>query len=311
MKSFLFHILTLFIVNSTIAQDYKRGKYYDQNNNKYEGYINEKFMSFDASALFQFKDSLSAIKRKVKKHEVSSYVIEEDSFAIIKDIYIGPTVYVESDFARVIESGKIGLYQLDVYIPGVPGAGGGAPVTYGGNTGYLILVKDGNSYRMSKPKDFKKTLPELVADSPKVFNSLLDKYNLEELRKLVINYNNEFPEYVSFDYKVFLYRHQYRQLDEKITLTINDSITHEFVLGSFVELEFQSATRPIKICFEGSSECLESKLNHFEPTYIECFWSKKTGKKEIFIPDTDQAEYNYYLSKEAQEKRLKKKKDNH
>jgi hypothetical protein len=96
---------------------YRPGYYFDSAGNKVTGLLKFTYGSrFFESKKFGvcellFKDEQGQKKQKFKSNEVRSFVIGNDSFSVVKNIYSEGVMNYPQDFARVLRSGKINLYE--------------------------------------------------------------------------------------------------------------------------------------------------------------------------------------------------------
>jgi len=126
-------ILLLFVIQITNAfsEEYSKGKYYTTNGDQIEGLLSIQRTKLSAiyfkPCALKFKKDNSSKPVKLENSTISSFVIENDSFAVVqnfrvtyhmgflKGIFWGKC---HRDFAKVIQQGKINSFELscEVYL---------------------------------------------------------------------------------------------------------------------------------------------------------------------------------------------------
>ena len=110
----LLSILTL-QPKSSLAEPFLKGHYYTNDGKRVEGLIKFGRATFSAfgskPSNIKFKANSSSSTVKLTAEDISAFVIEKDSFAIVQNIKIN-SIHGEyaRDFAQVIEVGRINLF---------------------------------------------------------------------------------------------------------------------------------------------------------------------------------------------------------
>jgi len=178
-KALTIILLTLFIgCHLSVYGQFKKGQYYTHNGEKVEGLLKyvigggngrktegHNYIYFKKYKKIKKKDQI-----KLTTNEIKSFVIEQDSFAIVKNFSINSTYY-QKDFARVLESGRINFYihntSMSTHTPN-----GMMKQT----RSVQLIEKNGRVDRL-KLKSFKSLMPGYVSDCPE----LSEKVNSRKL----------------------------------------------------------------------------------------------------------------------------------
>lgn len=282
------------------AQDFIKGAYYDLENNRTDGYINKDYFSLvgGSNVLFHFKKSPSSERIKIKSSDVSSYVLEADSFAIITDVPINATTYVERDFAKVLEVGKISLYTYHSTVQSSPGSFGAVGFSYGYGIQTPILIKDGHCYRMAKNKDFKNTLPALIADCHYLAEKIEESDEDIDLLKLVKKYNSYFYDYVPAPNKEFgkiiLYSRS-KDNSELTQLTLNDSINIDLAPDTYHEFDFPLNSSHFTFSLDNGNDLKIKAIDSKTWRFVKYKFDKKKNMYTLQIPSIEEGEFDIYM----------------
>ena len=105
-------LLLLFLLSPLllISQGREKGYYYDKNNKKVEGEIKVKgnYLGGGSKLVMYLPNGQ---KQKLKPDLITSFVMGTDSFAVIKNFSAGGVSHFDSDYAIVLDTGKINLYE--------------------------------------------------------------------------------------------------------------------------------------------------------------------------------------------------------
>jgi hypothetical protein len=110
--------LAAFIFLSTTTlfaqeEEYKPAHYYDRDGNRVDGFVNATRGVFYN---FQFKKTLSDEPEKISTLKLNAMVIEQDSFAVIRNLNVESTnseamMNVPVALGKVLETGMVNLYE--------------------------------------------------------------------------------------------------------------------------------------------------------------------------------------------------------
>lgn len=186
-RLFFLIILSLFFQFKGIAQ-FKSGHYYTKDGTKVTGLLRFNYGSTllaskaygDCSVIF--KTEKKGKKIEFKTNEICCFVIENDSFAIIKNFKPGKLITYPQDFAKVLQSGRINLYHYYTMV--------GSGNQYGATANTVktwIIEKDGKADKLTLNK-FYELMPLYLADFPilleKVNTMQLNYYDAEQVIKM-------------------------------------------------------------------------------------------------------------------------------
>ena len=188
MKIFLLFLSPFFLLDIPLLPDgFQEGYYYADNGEKIEGFLKLKKSDYSSfkkkKTRILFKPTMESSPVSVSIEEMESFVIEEDSFATVKNIKVNHiNGNFEEDFAKVIETGKINLYQHQ------------SRVSDG------LFLYDKEHYVLSKKcKEFlgiynlnkqREEISLFFEDQPELMNRFLDKEFDSDLQQLIKLYNN-------------------------------------------------------------------------------------------------------------------------
>lgn len=178
-------ILIIFIHVPSIGQ-FKVGYYYKKDGTKVAGMLrfnyggNALTEKSDGDCSVSYKTDKGGKKVKLTTNDICCFVIEKDSFAIIKNFRLNAFVSYPQDFAKVIASGKINLY---LYYSTVQQGYAVSTVTD------WVIEKDGKADKLTR-KRFRELLPTYLNDYPKLLNQIEnDQLNYNDAEKIIKMYN--------------------------------------------------------------------------------------------------------------------------
>jgi hypothetical protein len=188
-------LLSVIQVTNLFSEEFSKGKYYTTNGEKIEGLI--LYQKSKLSAIYykpcvlKFKKDNNSKPIKLENSNISSFVIDKDSFAIVQNFkmiyHFGMGVFwgtCHQDFAKVLELGKINLYELpcEVFL----GQFGNQDYSY------FVLTKDNQNFRtfdLRKNKE-KEELADLFSDLNELKDLILKtQYKEINIKELVSLYN--------------------------------------------------------------------------------------------------------------------------
>ena len=125
-------------------------------------------------------------KKRLTTNDVKSFVIGNDSFAIIKSFSRSGMTQYDKDFARVVVTGSLTLYshcqETNAGSPGLGSASTGIECFY-------FIKKDGDLYRL-KRKDFKDSVQTIFGDDTKLMNEINNGvFSFDTIEQIVAEYN--------------------------------------------------------------------------------------------------------------------------
>ena len=128
----------------------------------------------------EFKPAGNSKAVSLTTKDVKAFVVGQDSFMVQKDFDINQFDHYQEDFMRVVKSGALSLY-LHYSTTSFP-------------TRQLILTylveKEGEFYRMVRPKNFSEQINLLIADNKELLQKVKNKeYTFEDLQVLIDEYN--------------------------------------------------------------------------------------------------------------------------
>jgi hypothetical protein len=137
-----------------------------------------------------FKEGKDSAQQKLTAYQLKSFVMEEDSFAVIKNFENGSQAF-DTDFAEVICAGRVNLYLHVDYGQQrmMSSQVGGAMMMSGGGAETYIAEKGGVKYRIRR-RDFKDTIFLLVGDDAGLVKRINEgELQYEELDEILYTYN--------------------------------------------------------------------------------------------------------------------------
>src|SRR5437879_4286581 len=111
LKSFFF----LLLLSTSAYSQFKEGHYYTKDGKRIDGLLDFRFggnlftNKSDGDCSLAFKADKKSKKQRFTTNDICCFVIEKDSFAIIRNFRLNGFVSYPQDFAKVIEHGKINL----------------------------------------------------------------------------------------------------------------------------------------------------------------------------------------------------------
>ena len=171
---------------------FKDGYYYKKDGTKVNGLLRFNYGGnaftdkSDGDCTVTYKSDKQGKKTKLTTNDICCFVIEKDSFAIIKNFKLNLLASYPQDFAKVIGAGKINLYMYYSTRQGPYGI-------YTTITEWVI-EKDGKVDKLTKKK-FKELMPTYLSDYPGLLNTItnnkLDYHDSENIIKLYNDYARE------------------------------------------------------------------------------------------------------------------------
>ena len=190
MKQFLSVFILLTLLQFNAVGQFKDGHYYKKDGTKISGLIKFNYggnaftEKSDGDCSISFKPDKKGNKVNLTTNDICCFVIEKDSFAIIRNFRLNAFVTYPQDFAKVIESGKINLY---LYYSTVQSRSGQFVVV--STVTDWVVEKDGKADKLTKKK-FKELIPTYLNDYPELLDKINnDQLNYEDSEKIVKMYN--------------------------------------------------------------------------------------------------------------------------
>ena len=177
--------ILMIITSSIYAQKWKEGYYFDNQGVKHVGLIDHLFSAHwddGPDNSIHYKSTKKSKKTHLTTNEVSSFVIESDSFSIVKDFSLNSMGNYEEDFAKVLVTGELILYKHYTT--------GGTGTTKMNFTSYLVQ-KNEKLIVIRNYLQLRDRLPELISDAPDLISKIKNKiYNKKDLPIIVKEYNS-------------------------------------------------------------------------------------------------------------------------
>ena len=191
MRQLLSVLILLILLQSNASGQFKSGHYYKKDGSKISGLIrfnyggNALTDKSDGDCSISFKPDKKGEKVKLTTNDVSCFVIEKDSFAIIKNFRLNAFVTYPQDFAKVLECGKINLYLYYSLLP----AGYVQLGNLDSTVTDWVVEKDGKADKLTK-KIFKALMPLYLSDYPELLDRINnDELHYEDSEKIIKLYN--------------------------------------------------------------------------------------------------------------------------
>ncbi|GAB2531955.1 hypothetical protein [Rufibacter soli] len=189
MKKLLVLFGLLLVGSSAFAQvhqvrgNFLPGYYYTKEGQRAEGLIRHQYGTQTGQGpvnQIEFKPSDKAKPVTLTTKDIQAFVLGQDSFTVQKDFDINSFDHFQEDFMRVVKSGALNLY-LHYATTTFPTR---QPVlTY-------LVEKDGEFYRMVRPKNFSEQINLLISDNKELLAKVKNKdYTFEDLQVLIDEYN--------------------------------------------------------------------------------------------------------------------------
>ena len=190
---FLFLLLPCFLCAQK-KDDYKPGHYYNYQGVQIPGWI---YYPGNHKPVFYFKENFNhKKKKKVYTKDAASFVIESDSFTVIRNFQMqglgGGLTRIDIDFAQVISPGPRAILYKHYTIQG-----NATPIEYGGTSpydviSYLLLMPEDRSLMTvrRKSKRFKEEMSIVFANRPDIVAKIMDgSYRYGLIEEMVDDYN--------------------------------------------------------------------------------------------------------------------------
>lgn len=193
LNYFLLLFTAMFYYNQSYSQ-YKEGYYYKKDGTKVEGllrleYGDHLFRSKENGDCFiSFKETREDKKARLTTADICCFVIEKDSFAVIKNFDLNFAVSYPQDFAQVLQDGKIKLY---LYYSVVSNMGSGG-MMYSRNVKEWVIEKNGDVEKLTR-KVFKRLMPGYLEDYPELKEKVVSKeLGYRDTSEIIKQYNEHF-----------------------------------------------------------------------------------------------------------------------
>jgi hypothetical protein len=251
------------------GEEYTPGYYYDLSNNKVKGYL--QYVSTNPK-LFWFKESISAIERKIKAIDCNGYVIGNDSFAVIQNYHIerklGSLPKKEKEFAEVIDKFDNMAFYKHTYMDMNQ-----ALITY-------IVKKDTGAF-ISFPKT-KKGFKEVASEWFGAYPSLVQRIQSGELK------NEDFPTII----KLYKYK-RYFDTNRRIFYNQSGDETDDTTHASYYSIIHSVKDSVFHISYHN-----KKGVKLYEGQYTSFFPHRKLGDFTWYYPNgTKRKVLNYAFGK--------------
>lgn len=190
LKSFVFAGIILLCSLQSFAQ-YKTGYYYQKDGTKVEGllrleYGDHGFKSKEnGDCYISFKTTREDKREKFTAADICCFVIEKDSFAVIKNFTLNFMVDYPRDFAQVLQDGKIKLYLYYSVVSHSMTAPSKTVKEW-------VIEKNGVVEKLTRKK-FKELMPVLLEDYPELKAMVTSKaMGFKQTPDIILRYNNYF-----------------------------------------------------------------------------------------------------------------------
>ena len=185
--------LMLFICAQSFGQ-YKEGHYYRKDGVRVDGllrleYGDHAFRSKENGDCFiSFKATKEEKRARLTTADICCFVIEKDSFAVIKNFTLNFLVHYPRDFAQVLQDGRIKLY---IYYSVVSNSGSGG-LMYSNAVKEWVIEKNGQVEKLTK-KIFKNLIPQWLEDYPQLKEKVTSKeLRFRDIPEIIKAYNSYF-----------------------------------------------------------------------------------------------------------------------
>jgi hypothetical protein len=187
MKLFGQLLIIMALLHFKAFGQFKEGHYYEKDGRKVTGLLRFNYGGnaftdkLDGDCSVTYREDKRGEKVKLTTNDICCFVIEKDSFAVIKNFRLNAFVTYPQDFAKVIQSGKINLYMY--YSTVQQGQYGLSTVTD------WVIEKDGKADKLTR-KRFRELLPTYLSDYPELMNKIdNDVLNYNDSEKIIKMYN--------------------------------------------------------------------------------------------------------------------------
>lgn len=156
-------------VNFSFAQEeWKNGHYYDTKGKLHTGLIK---YEHNHKPSFTYKETESSKIKTIKSWKTKGFVIESDSFTVVKNFQLASGQRMAHDFAQVIEIGPIILLKNYSSITSAVSDGVNGhtvPLILSNITTYILTKPKSDKLWVvsNKKKEFKAIVNELISDFP-------------------------------------------------------------------------------------------------------------------------------------------------
>jgi hypothetical protein len=180
---FLLSGCPLFAQVHQVRGSFTPGHYYTKDGQRVESLIRHVYGAQTGegpSNQIEVKSTAKAKPVPLTTKDLQAFVLGQDSFTVKKDFDINQFNHYQEDFMRVVKSGALNLY-LHYSTSTFPTL---QPVlTY-------LVEKDGEFYRMVRPKNFSEQINLLIADNKELLRKVKNKdYTFEDMQVLIDEYN--------------------------------------------------------------------------------------------------------------------------
>lgn len=169
-------------------KEYKEGYYYKLDGTKVSGLIRLNYGGdlftdkSDGDCDITYKADKKGKKVKLTTNDICCFVIQNDSFAIIRNFKYNSAALYPQDFAQVLLKGKINLY---LYYSTIKSGQYGPVETIVSQ----VLEKDGKTVRV-REKKFKELIEDYVSDYPELYKMVQNEdLGFNDTKKIVELYN--------------------------------------------------------------------------------------------------------------------------
>jgi hypothetical protein len=196
--------ISLSLKAQLFGKDWDPGYYYDKNGQKHTGlladYIAEKSLLGVKGNYLYFKTDKKAEKIKVKAVDIQSFIIKQDTSAIIDSFTVsGAGILHDAPFLKVLVNEPVKLYvQLSIQ-RSAPGGFGISGIPVGLTFSYNMFKKayyfgpDAARVEKLEKKNFIEAMSQVMASKPEVVTKIKDKiHRYRDIEELVYYFNNGF-----------------------------------------------------------------------------------------------------------------------
>ncbi len=186
-------IIAIFFLHDSYGQ-YKEGYYYQKDGTKVNGLLRLQYGGngfkdkSNGDCYISFKETREHKRVKLTTKDICCFVIEKDSFAIIKNFTLNFAVHYPRDFAQVLQDGKIKLYLYYSVVSNTTSGGMMSSRTIK----EWVIEKEGLVEKFRK-KAFKKLMPVLIDDYPELKEKLATgELRFRDTPEIIKTYNDYF-----------------------------------------------------------------------------------------------------------------------
>ncbi len=180
----------LFVITALcFGQDKMPGHYWDKKGVKHEGKLKMVFHSMGIGTMIKFYEKGEKAKR-LDQMMMESFVWDTDSFTLIDNFEVSNSQEYESDFAKVVSTGKINLYKhwRKKHSDGIAYSN----IGYLSYT-YLIRLEGTINYiGIYNKKQFENYLMPMIRDNKELYERILampKKAWMRNISKIIKEYN--------------------------------------------------------------------------------------------------------------------------